>query len=138
MHDTRHALHSIMCRFVLSFAQIGQQMWIMTSPNGKNSLRRPKLPRSCSALRRRRMWIMRRDTDPRYVPVCTCGFHRTGFIATSGVSRCIEIGVEVSSTEGIVLSRSGALCGARDVELPKTLCRIAHKSLMYVGSTCRR
>ena len=25
-----------------------------TGPNGKNSLRRPKLPRSCSALRRRR------------------------------------------------------------------------------------
>ena len=31
---------------------------LATGPNGKNSLRRPKLPRSCSALRRRRTsWL---------------------------------------------------------------------------------
>jgi hypothetical protein len=36
------------------------------------------------------------------------------------------------------LARPEALCGSSDVELPKTLCRIAPKSLVYVGSTYRR
>lgn len=79
------------------------------------------------------------DSAERHIhATCRCGFHRTGFIATSHVSHCIKIGVEVSSTEDIVLSRPEALCGSHDVELPKTLCRIAPKSLIYVGSTCRR
>ena len=102
----RHTLHSIMCRFVQSFAQIGQHVdnaerhWY-TLRRHRYTLRRhtdtrygdtdtrygdtlihaTETPIHATETHR---YALRRHTDTRYVP------HRTGFIA----SHCIEIGVQ--------------------------------------------